>query len=64
LDARPPGPPKACAAFPEACREVLEKGNEDLVDMLASVVEAKAGIRSLAVGNGILYMHSLEACHD
>ena len=36
---------QACAAIPEAWRELVEKGNEDLVDMLASAVESKAGIR-------------------
>jgi hypothetical protein len=36
---------QACDAIPEAWRELVEKGNEDLVDMLASAVESKAGIR-------------------
>src|ERR1035441_4663214 len=36
---------QACAAIPEAWRELVEKGNEDLVDMLASALESKAGIR-------------------
>lgn len=36
---------QACAAIPEAWRELVEKGNEDLVDMLASTVESKAGVR-------------------
>ena len=36
---------QACAAIPEAWRELVEKGNEDLVDMLASAVESKAGVR-------------------
>jgi hypothetical protein len=36
---------QACAAIPEAWRELVKKGNEDLVKMLASAVESKAGIR-------------------
>jgi len=36
---------QACAAIPEAWRELVEKGNEDLVNMLASAVESKAGFR-------------------
>ena len=36
---------QACAAIPEAWRELVEKGNEDLVEMLASAVESKAGVR-------------------
>jgi len=36
---------QACAAIPEAWRELVEKGNEDLVAMLASAVESKAGVR-------------------
>ena len=36
---------QACAGIPEAWRELVEKGNEDLVDMLASAVESKAGVR-------------------
>ena len=36
---------QACAAIPEAWRELVEKGNEDLVDMLAGTVESKAGVR-------------------
>jgi hypothetical protein len=36
---------QACAAIPEAWRELVEKGNEELVDMLASTVESKAGVR-------------------
>jgi hypothetical protein len=36
---------QACAAIPEAWRELVEKGNEELVDMLASAVESKAGVR-------------------
>lgn len=36
---------QACAAIPEAWRELVEKGNEDLVDMLAGAVESKAGVR-------------------
>lgn len=31
--------------IPEAWRELVEKGNEDLVAMLASAVESKAGVR-------------------
>jgi hypothetical protein len=31
--------------IPEAWRELVEKGNEDLVDMLANAVESKAGVR-------------------
>jgi predicted type IV restriction endonuclease len=33
------------AAIPEAWRELVEKGNEDLVELLASAVETKAGVR-------------------
>jgi predicted type IV restriction endonuclease len=36
---------QARAAIPEAWRELVEKGNEDLVEMLANAVESKAGIR-------------------
>jgi len=36
---------QARAAIPEAWRELVEKGNEDLVDLLASAVESKAGVR-------------------
>jgi predicted type IV restriction endonuclease len=36
---------QACTAIPEAWRELVEKGNEDLVEMLASTVESKAGVR-------------------
>lgn len=36
---------QARAAVPEAWRELVEKGNEDLVDLLASAVESKAGVR-------------------
>ena len=36
---------QACAAIPEAWRELVDKGNEDLVGMLASAVESKAGVR-------------------
>jgi predicted type IV restriction endonuclease len=32
-------------AIPEAWRELVEKGNEDLVELLASSVELKAGVR-------------------
>ncbi|MBI4026050.1 MAG: hypothetical protein HY360_13775 [Verrucomicrobia bacterium] len=31
--------------IPEAWRELVEKGNEDLVELLASAVESKAGVR-------------------
>jgi predicted type IV restriction endonuclease len=36
---------QARAAIPEAWCELVEKGNEDIVDMLASAVESKAGVR-------------------
>ena len=36
---------QARAAVPEAWRELVEKGNEDLVELLASAVELKAGVR-------------------
>ena len=36
---------QARAAIPEAWRELVEKGNEDLVNMLASAVESKTGVR-------------------
>jgi hypothetical protein len=36
---------QACTAIPEAWRELVGKGNEDLVNMLASAVETKAGVR-------------------
>jgi hypothetical protein len=36
---------KPVPPFPEARREQVEKGKEDLVDALASAVESKAGIR-------------------
>jgi len=36
---------QARAAIPEAWRELVEKGNEDLVELLASAVELKAGVR-------------------
>lgn len=35
---------QARAAIPEAWRELVEKGNEDLVELLASAVESKAGV--------------------
>jgi len=36
---------RASARIPEAWRELVEKGDEDLVELLASAVEAKAGVR-------------------
>lgn len=36
---------QAKAAIPEAWRELVEKGNEDLVDLVASAVESKTGVR-------------------
>jgi len=36
---------QACDAIPGAWRELVEKGNEDLVEMLAGAVESKAGVR-------------------
>lgn len=36
---------QARAAIPEAWRELVEKGDELLVDLLASTVESKAGVR-------------------
>jgi predicted type IV restriction endonuclease len=36
---------QARAAIPEAWRELVEKGNEDLVELLASGVELKTGVR-------------------
>jgi hypothetical protein len=36
---------QARAAIPEAWRGLVEKGNEDLVELLASAVEVKAGVR-------------------
>jgi predicted type IV restriction endonuclease len=36
---------QARAAIPEAWRELVEKGNEDLVEFLANAVELKAGVR-------------------
>ncbi|MGD0499207.1 MAG: type I restriction enzyme HsdR N-terminal domain-containing protein [Bryobacteraceae bacterium] len=36
---------QARAAIPEAWRELVEKGNEDLVELLAGAVELKAGVR-------------------
>jgi len=36
---------QARAAIPEAWRELVEKGDEDLVDLLASFVESKVGVR-------------------
>jgi hypothetical protein len=36
---------QACAAIPEPWRNLVEKGKEDLVDMLASAVESKAHSR-------------------
>ncbi len=39
------GKSQACAAIPEAWRELVEKGEELLVDLLASSVESKVGVR-------------------
>jgi len=36
---------QAKAAIPEAWRELVEKGDEDLVDLVASAVESKTGVR-------------------
>lgn len=36
---------QARAAIPEAWRELVQKGNEDLVELLAGAVELKAGVR-------------------
>jgi predicted type IV restriction endonuclease len=36
---------QARAAIPEAWRELVEKGDEELVELLASAVEPKAGVR-------------------
>ena len=36
---------QAKAAIPEAWRELVEKGDQDLVDFVASAVEAKTGVR-------------------
>jgi hypothetical protein len=36
---------QAKAAIPEAWRELVEKGDEDLVDLVASAVETKTGVR-------------------
>jgi predicted type IV restriction endonuclease len=36
---------QARAAIPEAWRELVEKGDEDLVDLVASSVESKVGVR-------------------
>ena len=36
---------QARAAIPEAWRELVEKGDEQLVELLASAVESKAGVR-------------------
>lgn len=36
---------QARMAIPEAWRELVEKGNEELVELLASAVEVKAGVR-------------------
>jgi hypothetical protein len=36
---------QACAAIPETWRELAEKGDELLVEMLASAVESKSGVR-------------------
>jgi hypothetical protein len=36
---------EAKAAIPEAWRELVEKGNEDLVDLVAGAVESKTGVR-------------------
>jgi predicted type IV restriction endonuclease len=36
---------QARAAIPEAWNELVEKGDEDLVDLLANAVESKAGVR-------------------
>jgi hypothetical protein len=36
---------QAHAAIPEAWRELVEKGNEDFVELLANAVELKAGVR-------------------
>lgn len=36
---------QAKAAIPEAWKELVEKGDEDLVDLLAKTVESKAGVR-------------------
>jgi len=36
---------QACAVIPEAWRELVEKGDEDLVELLANAVEPKAGVR-------------------
>ena len=36
---------QACAAFPEAWRELTEKGDETLIELLSSSVESKAGVR-------------------
>lgn len=36
---------QARAAIPEAWRELVEKGNEDLVELLAGAVELKVGVR-------------------
>ena len=37
---------QARATIPDAWRELVEKGNEDLVELLASAVELKAGVRA------------------
>lgn len=36
---------QAKATIPEAWRELVEKGDEDLVDLVASIVESKIGVR-------------------
>ena len=36
---------QARSAIPESWHELVEKGNEDLVELLASTVESKAGVR-------------------
>jgi hypothetical protein len=36
---------QARSAIPDAWRELVEKGNEELVNMLASAVESKGGVR-------------------
>ncbi len=36
---------QAKATIPEAWRELIEKGNEDLVDLVANTVESKIGVR-------------------
>ena len=51
---------QARAAIPEARRELVQKGNQQLVELLASAVESKAGVRAARDFKKNVNPHSLE----